>query len=245
MKPQAIEVVEDKVITWYVGQQLTGRSETFYDREVDELREEWSGSSAVKYARFVAIPRLGVVAISDRTGDNHINASSAITRMKSVFRQAVRGGDIWIELAASHADAQKALRDWSLSRFDFDVRPFNPHPRHPGEILSGLLARDNIGALRARATPAPGRDMKANDGGCIEEAVGLAEAGYGQYGLQGTTAEGRQVALRKPKFDLDKERNQNIQRAPQQLRVYLEPQESELAEFAEAAAALIEFYGGA
>lgn len=105
------------------------------------------------------------------------------------------------------------------------------------------MARDNIGALQGRAVPAPGKEMRRNDGGYIAEAVGLADAGYGQYGMRGRTPEGREAALKKPKFDLDRERNENAQAAPQQLKVFLEPQDNETAEFAEAAAALMELYG--
>lgn len=87
-------------------------------------------------------------------------------------------------------------------------------------MLSEIMARDNIGALQGKAVPVPGKEMRSTEGGYIAEAVGLADAGYGQYGMRGRTPEGREAALKKPKFDLDQERNENIQAAPQQLRVF-------------------------
>ncbi|MCJ2093221.1 hypothetical protein MKK67_12075 [Methylobacterium sp. J-072] len=243
MRPKRLVVSGRDVLTWDVGQQLTGRSEAYYDSDTDEVHRRWSDGDAVRYASFVAVPSLGALAVNDRTGEIHLGSAAGIARMKTIFRNAVEGGDIAITQAATHADARRAVDTWTLDRFDFAVRPFNPHPRDPGRMLSEIMARDNIGALQGRAVPAAGKEMRKTDGGYIEEAVGLADAGYGQYGMRGRTPEGREVALKKPRFDLDKERNENIQAGPQQLRVFLESHDDETDEFKEAAAALIEFYG--
>ena len=243
IRPKKLALGGRDVLTWDVGQQLTGRSEAFYDADTDEVHRRWSGGDAIRYASFVAIPSLGALAVNDRTGEIHLGSAAGISRMKTVFRGIVEGGDIAITQAASHADARRAVETWTLDRFDFAVRPFNPHPRDPGRTLSEIMARDNIGSLQGRAVPAPGVEMRKNEGGYIGEAVGLADAGYGQYGMRGRTPEGREVALKKPKFDLNKARNETIQASPQQLRVFLEPCDDETDEFLGAAAALIEFYG--
>jgi len=81
-----------------------------------------------------------------------------------------------------------------------------------------------------------------HSGGYIEETVGLVEAGYGQLGLKGRTIGGREAALKKPGFSTDKKKNEKAQSEPQQLRVFIEPQDKELKEWKEAALALLEFY---
>lgn len=243
MRPKKLQAQRYNVLTWDVGQQLSGRSQAQYDPEADEVQHVWSDGRAVRYASFVAVPSLGALAINDRLSDIYLGAAAGISRMKTIVRNTIDGADISITQAASHADSRRAIETWSLDRFEFVVRPFNPHPRDPGRTLSEIMARDNIGTLQGRAVPAPGQKMKSNEGGYIEETVGLSEAGYGQFGIRGRTPEGREVALKKPKFDLDKNKNETAQAAPHQLRVFLEPQDDDQTEYLEAAKALIEFYG--
>lgn len=236
-------VSAEKILTWDVGFYVRLRSSARYDRRADDVAITVTPDDGIRYTSFVAIPRLGVVAVNDRSGDHYLGAQPGIARFKTVFKNTVPNGEAQIVLGATHADARKALSDWSISKFSFTVWPFNPHPRDPGRKLSELFERDGIGKLTGSATPMPGKEMRLREGGYIEETLGLTEAGYGQIGVDGTTPEGREAALRKPQFSLDKKVNEKTQAAPQILRVYIEPQETEKKEHTEAARALIEFYG--
>lgn len=242
MRPKKLKVGRYNVLTWDVGQELSGRSEAKYDRDNDEVQHVWSDGEAVRYATFVAVPRLGAVAVNDRLSDIFLGAAAGVARFKTIVRNTVDGADITITQSATHADSRKAIATWTLDRFEYVVRPFNPHPRDPGRILSEIMARDNIGVLQGKAIPAAGRRMESNEDGYIEEVVGLSTAGYGQFGMRGRTPEGREVALKKPKFDLDKDKNESAQASPHQLRVFLDQQQNEQDEHIEAAKTLIEFY---
>lgn len=86
MRPKSMRVDDRLVLTWDVGQQLTGRTEAKYDHERDEVRREWSGGDAIRYTSFVAVPSLRVVAVNDRVGDIYLGSTSGISRLKSIFR---------------------------------------------------------------------------------------------------------------------------------------------------------------
>jgi len=244
-RPKSSTVEGYGYIIFDVAQEVTGRSVADYDRDADAIVERWDDGKHIRYTSFVAIPQLGVVATSDRSGDPHLGATPAIARLRSVFRNQdkIPGVALDIVAAADRVEVKRALTEWALNRFSFSVRPFNPHPRIPGKKLSEMMKQDQIGAVRGVATPTPGGQMSMSSEGYIEEAVGLADAGYGQYGFDGTTPSGRQASLKKPNFSLDKAKNERVQSAPQQIKVSLDPQPSEAEEFKEAARALIEFYG--
>ncbi|KAB0678048.1 hypothetical protein [Aureimonas leprariae] len=230
------------LLTWAVGYQITQRTIANYndaDDEVDVRIEEGDG---IRYAPFVALPELGVLGVCDRSGDPFIGARAGIARFKSVFRKAVDGGDVSVRPAASPQDRQRALKTWDLKRFDFTIRPFNPHPSDPGRKLSELLENERIGKLSGYAVPKEGSSMRLDEG-YITEAVGLADSGYGTYGLRGVTEGGLEAAIVKSPYSDDRKKIQQRQADPQVLRVSVEPQRTFDLEANEVAKALIEFYG--
>ncbi|MGP9821338.1 hypothetical protein ACTZWW_15085 [Salinarimonas sp. NSM] len=243
IRPSLAQVDGFSYLTFEVAQEVTGRSLATYDRERDAIRQRWDAGRFIRWTSFISVPRLGVLAASDRSGDAHLSASAGIARFKTVMRMLQPELELDIIPAATQEEARRALTEWALEKFTFTVRPFNPHPRSPGDKLSELFKRDGIGSLRGVAVPAADAKMHMTDGGYIEETVGLASAGYGQFGLEGSTPGGRKAALKKPQFSMERERNEKVQASPQQIRVFIEPHERFELEYEEAAKALIEVYG--
>jgi hypothetical protein len=242
MRPVRFSVGDWDVLAWDAAQELTGRSAATYDAEADEVTVDWHPGRSIRFATFIAIPRLGVLAVSDRAGDHFLSAKAGISRFKAVFRSMVEEGEADIMLAASHADVRRALGEWSLSRFSFTVRPFNPHPSDPGRTLSDLFDRDGIGKVTGRAEAAPGKIMQMHSGGYIEETLGLTEKGYGQVGVEGETPSGRRASVAKPSFSPERKTNEKRQTEPQVLRVFVDVKDNRAEEAEEAARALLEFY---
>jgi hypothetical protein len=73
--------------------------------------------------------------------------------------------------------------------------------------------------------------------------MGLADAGYGQYGARGTTPNGLKATLSKPKFTLDREENLKSQRENRTLKVYIERTDAADEEDEAVVKALVELYG--
>jgi len=242
MMPNAFEVDDRMVLVWNAGYRVRVRQEVDYDPERDVLETRLVDAQGVRYERFVAIPELDVVAISDGSVEPHIGARQAVARFQSVIKGNVTHGEADIRLAATNVDVDRALRSWGLSEFSFSVRPFNPHVGVLGARLHEELVRDGTASLRGVAKATPGQEMRMAEGGFIEEAVGLAQAGYGQFGLKGTTPEGRYAQYGKPAFSLEKRKNEAVQARPQVLRVFMEPQLTDREDQTEVARALLDFY---
>ena len=233
---------QEKIITWHVAHRPGHREVSKYNGDRDELYLEAELTDEIKHTKFVALPRLGVLAIDDRLTGNTLGGKAAASRFKSIVAQ-VRGGAARIEFSGSNADVQRALDNWSLRTFSFDVRPFNPTLRKPGDQLHELMKEDNIGHIRGIATPAKDQEMRNSHQGLIAEATGLAEHGYGQVAVAGTTPEGFTATIGKPKFESDKTKNLKRQSEPRTMKVYIEEQTTVEGEEAEAVRALLEFYG--
>lgn len=232
-----------RVLTWHVGRQVTVRPRTRYDRETDETVDELVRTDEVQFAKFVALPWHGVCATVDRTNERSLPAASAISRLKSVV-SLIPGGELRITPAANSADLARALQDWKIESFTFTLRPFNPTIRKPGDKMDELLRADGIGVLSGSAKPAEAEaGMHDSTAGLMAEARGLSDHGYGQFGFTGRTPEGRRVAMPKPDFSTDKEKNLRQQANKRRLKVYIEEQGTVDGETIEIVRALIDTFG--
>jgi len=167
-----------------------------YDVLADALAAHLESTQGVKYEQFVAIPELGAVAVSDRSGDQHTGGITAISRFQSIWRQAVREGRADIRISASKEDVAAALETWELTEYSFTVRPFNPSVRRQGEKVHQAMVDEGIGYFRGIVRPTAGEAMHMEEDGVIWDAQGLVQAGYGQAGVKGIMPSGQEAQLK-------------------------------------------------
>ena len=244
MRPRLMSFDGEEVLTWSIGQRTDVRVGARYDESSDRIDLVAIDDNTVRYNDFVAVPRLGVVAVDDRSGDRHIAAKGrgAISRLRSAFRN-VDGGAVNIEMTTTSADMERALNSWELQEVTFKVRPVNPHSRSELSLqLSEALQREGIGTLRAVAKPRSGSEMRPNEGP-IEQALSLTDEGYSQIGVRGVMPDGHSAVMPRPDFQDERSRNQRVQARPRELRVYVETEgDTDEESFANAAQALLGFY---
>jgi hypothetical protein len=219
------------------------REDQHYDSDNDRIKTTVSETDAIKYARFVAIPSLGVIAVEDRSSDANIPANSALSRMRTIVKRGIQKGNFYFEMGATIQDIEDALTDWELDVVSFTVRPFNPHPSDPGRQLHSIMEADNISRLTATAKPKPDQAIKSSDEGLVREAVGLVKEGYGQIGIEGRDKAGRRLKVKKLPFIDDRNRSLERLRKRMPLRVMIDPNEdSSETELEDVADALIAMY---
>lgn len=221
MAPKSKERRGEAYVTWQVCKEIGSRQVRRPNRETQTVEYEWESTDDCAIARIVAIPRLGVMAVEDTSGEGHIGGWSALRRFQAIVSEQ-RGFECKIEPAGTPQDLEKAIRTWQLDQFSFKARPFNPHPSNPGEVLSDLLSIDDIAEFRGVALPKDGKAIQPKESGLVQEAVGLASKGYATYGARGRTPSGAQAVLKPQKFSRDRDANLERLRGPQQLRVYIE-----------------------
>lgn len=245
MRPREFQVRRERILAWSVGRKIGVRHSADYDPRRDRLIVEVIEDGSYQYSDFIAVPRLGVLAVDDRSGPLHLGGKAAISRFRSIFRN-LEDGAVNIELTTTPEDVKRALRRWELTEFSFVVRPYNPHP--PGDLseaLSEQFKKDGIGRYRAKAQPFKGKRMKPAADGHIASAVELADAGYGQYAFKGVTEDGHVAQVKQPPFEDERRKNQERQNEPRELRVLIDPGGTDdAATFASVADALIGFYDG-
>jgi hypothetical protein len=197
----------------------------------------------VRHTGFVALPGIGAIAVDDNISERSLGARSAVGRFRAVIETLVDDSEVSFEFAGTPQEARRALATWTLDEFSFSVRPFNPHPEKLGEIMHHLMVKDHVGSLRAVAVAGGGEQMRDSHHGLIAEAIGLTEAGYGQYGAVGTTADGLEASISKPKFSLDRAKNLKAQAENRTLKVYVEKAQNPEEVERSIVKALIDLYG--
>jgi hypothetical protein len=244
MRPRSFDVGKLSVFSWSVGQLQSERVQAQYDSKLDRLALVQVSDAGVRYTDFVAIPKLGVVAVDDRAGDLHLGGKSAMGRFRSVL-ESVDGASVSFISEVTASEVDRALRDWNLKNFKFVIRPNNPRPvSRLAEELSDQMKRDGIGVLRADAKAADGARMHMAANGLIKPVADLANAGYGQIQIAGTTKEGFAAEIKRNAFHMDVERNEKSSAKPRELRVYVEDDGNDDSILKLTAAALIGFYNG-
>lgn len=243
MKPRSKALFGYSIHTWEVAQDIKFRERSRYDRTNDDVREEIVPTDEIRHTKFVAVPLLGVVAVDDSLSDRTLGARSAVGRFRSILESHRDNIDVTVSFAGTPQDAQRALQTWSLDQFSFTVRPFNPTPRKPGDVMDELMKSDGVGILRAIAKPDGEEDMRDSHSGLIAEARGLSDAGYGQYGATGTTPGGLRASISKPKFSIDKRKNLETAAQNRTLKVYIERCDTTDEEESAVVKALIDLYG--
>jgi hypothetical protein len=222
IRPRSVKIEKEEVLVWSVVRRIGTRVSVEPDRKGTKLEERSVDDPGVFYSDFIAIPRLGAMAVDDRSGDPHLGGKAAIQRFKAIFEH-LDGAEARVHLTTKPSDVDKALKTWDLTEFSFVVRPYNPHP--PGDLskdLSEDFKRDGIGRERGTFRPFPGHKMKPSTDGPIAAVKELADDGYGQYAFKGKTEDGHTAQIKAPQFDNDRATNQRRQAEPRELRVVID-----------------------
>ncbi|TXH39271.1 MAG: hypothetical protein E6Q98_01060 [Rhodospirillaceae bacterium] len=242
MRPREFKVDGHDVFSWSVGQIIGPKIRAIYDQNADKLKFEEVADGSVRYSDFIALPKFGVLAVDDRSSELHLGGRQAINRLQSVI-DLVDDAKIDAVFYASPQEVRNALENWSLTKFKFTIRPNNPRPvSRLAEEMSELLKKEGIAQLTGSAKPMPGGHMQMKGNGFITAANDLTEAGYGQISVAGLTEDGLEAEIKKPRFDLDREKNEKIQEKPRELRISIDDEMPEDEIFKTAARALMKIY---
>lgn len=217
----------EEYLSWQVCRDINQRPVRRVDRDTQTVAFDFEHTDDCQLARIVALPRLGVLAVEDSTGEGHLGGWSALGRFSAIVAAYLTDASFEANPAGSPQDLRRAIETWDLDKFAFQARPFNPHPSNPGEALSDLLEKDGIGDLRAIALPKPGAHIHPKDSGLVKEAMGLADKGYATYGATGRTPSGAEAIVKKQAFSYDRQTNMSRLAGPQQLRVYVTAEKDE------------------
>ena len=220
MRPRSFTMDDGNLaITFSVGQAIGSRVRVTYDKRSEEIGRNQLEDDSLRYADFVAVPKFGVFAVSDRSGDEYLPGATAAHRFKSIFRwQENIDADAVVTPAADYHDVQRAMSDWIISTFSYTIRPFNPHsPGVEAEKLGNALKERQVGRAYGKWQAEPGEGIKPDTE--MKAIIDLTEAGYGQTALKGETAEGVKAEIRKSQFYEDKEQNLNSLERPKEMRI--------------------------
>lgn len=227
MEPRAFRADGERALSWAVGYQPGWRVRTEYDREEVRKVQTIVPDPHIKYAEFVSLPEMGLLAVLDRASDQHIPARQAISAFRTLVRSLGEGlGSVDIQ-ASTEDDRHFWLQNWALKEYSFTVSPLNPiRASDLAERRSEAMRRENIARESGKVSPNEGDSMRAN-GGVIQETSDLIAVGYGQDGFRGVTPDGHTAHVPKPKFYQDRHKNLREREKPHYVRVLMEDQEEE------------------
>jgi hypothetical protein len=246
MRPRSFKLDDDdetQVYTWSVGSSIQARIRVTYDKKQDDLdRTLQADLESLRYADFVAVPAVGVLAVDDRSGDEFMGGSPAAHRFRALFRQ-MEDAEAVITPAADQKDFERALKRWKITTFSFTVKPFNPHP--PSALAQKLgeeLKKRQVKRAHGEWQAEEDKGLKPDDE--MRAIVDLAEAGYGQLAIKGLTQGGQQAEIKKSAFFDDKDKNLKSLEKPKQMRILVETEDaSERAVQKRIASVIIDLYG--
>jgi hypothetical protein len=242
MRPREFSLDGHRALAWSVGRRIGTRVSAEYDPGKDRLEFNTVNDAGIQYADFLAIPELGVLAVDDRAGDTHLGGKAAIGRFRSIFSH-IPHGFFDIELTTNTDDVHRALEHWRITEFSFVVRPYNPHPTSDMmKDFSDAMSREKIARLSGTARSGEGQYLDPKQEGQMAAAIELADAGYGQYGVKGTTPDGHEAQIKQPTFNEERSKNQKKQDQPRELRIIIQTDGDEDDVFIDALRALLNFY---
>lgn len=80
MQPSTDNIQGEDVVTWKIGYRAGSRTVTDYDVDGRQLTHQVENDRHIIHTDIVAIPRLGVMAVNDRTNSMHMGAKPALSR---------------------------------------------------------------------------------------------------------------------------------------------------------------------
>jgi len=227
-------------VVFDIARLINLKIEHTYDFDKDDLRITSRTSNDTQWTRVVLIPKIGKLAIRDGSGDT-LAAKNGLRRIKSVVRFH-SDYDFIFEEIKDLSDIEATLKTLHLLKFDFQARPFNPHPSSPGQRLHDLLEADKIGRLTGSAIPLDG-EMTLGKGGLMQEVLGLQEGGYSTTGFEGHTDDNIYIKYKKKPLGASKAETLRRQKKPTEIIIKFPPDlenDDEIIQYA--VKVLIEFF---
>ena len=241
MQVEVLNLSAEDVILFDIARHIKNRVEHRYNPNAKKLNMVSTNADDTQWTRVVLVPRLNIAGIRNGTGDNKFSARSGVARIKSVVRH-ITGGDFRHEEAGKPEDMDEAIKRLNLTDFNFTVIPFNPHPSNPGQKLHDLLEASSVGRLRGDAKP-KGLTMEVENDGLLDDVIGMSQKGYGQYGFEGRTDSGAEIAYKKPTMHQDKQKNLAERRKPMEMRAHVQQGNASRREEENVVKAIVELYG--
>lgn len=214
-----------------IARHVTVREVDKLDRPGKRLVAAMQTTDEAQSARMILLPRLGVLAASNRSGDRDLNASGSLGRLRRIIRHS-KAGRLLYEPAVGAEAIKNAIETWRLEIFTFDARFFNPHPSRPGQIFSDLLKGDNMRVV-GHGVPVSGDTLTPGENGLIQEVQGLEDRGYAHYGAKGITPDGNRATISK---------SRNGTKGPGYIAVTFDPPETETALVKAVCKAMLQMY---
>jgi len=240
MKPEKLRVKKEDVVTWRIGHKPGHRTVTDYNASTQQMSYSIEKDRHILHSTVIALPRLGAMAVLDRTNALNMGARPALNRTRAAFRALDDAAFTYSFLRPG--DLQAIVDKLDLKEYSYTVRRINPTP--PSALAAALdasFAAEGIGIQSGVAKPMPGGTMKA-EAGLIQSTMDLAGAGYGVLGFKGDTEAGHLAQIKKPPFSMDKKENLKQQEKEHPLRIFLEAAGDGEADLASVVSELLRFY---
>lgn len=241
MQVEVLKLSDEDVVLFDIARHIKNRVEHRYNPDAKKLDMVSTNADDTQWTRVVLVPRLNIAGIRNGAGDNKFSARQGVTRIKSVVRHVI-GGDFRHEDAGKPEDMDEAIKRLNLTDFNFTVVPFNPHPSNPGQKLHDLLEASGVGRLRGDAKP-KGLAMEVEKDGLLDDVIGLSQNGYGQFGFEGRTESGAEIAYKKPTMHQDRQKNLAERRKPMEMRAHVQQGSASRREEENVVKAIVELYG--
>lgn len=244
MKPRKLDVeiggAVETIVTWAIGNRPGHRTVTSYNSNSQEITYTVEGDAHIFHSSIIAVPRLGAMAVNDRTNALNMGGRPALRRCRAAFRQIEDGAFSYWFLAPS--DVKSIVGELDLKEYSYTARRINPtSPSALAKAFDATMEQEDIEKLSGIAKPKPGGSMHAK-GGVIEATTDLVTVGYAVAGFKGHTKGGHLAQIRKPPFSMDKQDNLKQMEKEQPLRVFIEADKEDDALIPSIVAELVRFY---
>lgn len=242
MRYKSKKIEDESASVFDVGYKIASRVENRWNERDDEFELVDTPANDVVFTRVILVPKLGIAAVKDGSGDR-LPARSGIARTRSII-EFLTDYSFEYSKTAEMDDVEKAMQLYRVVEFDFKVRPFNPHPKNPGDKLDELMNIAKVGSLRGHAEPSASEGMEKKEDGLLDEVVGLSKEGYGQFKLKAETPSGAKLTYGQPRFTGDRDKNEAASQRPRELKVSVPKNDSESREDAQVVKVMKELFGG-
>lgn len=177
-----------------VGKHSTERAVTAYNEREDETKEVIVLDDDYPHAAFVCLPRLKVIVVADSQA---LPANSAIERLSRIL--AHRKSVLFVAAPLREPyDLRVAIQKFNVFEVSFEIYPVNPHTEDLGKKLDESRKLDHIKKLAGKATATPSSPL-ALEGGLLTAIQQLQKSGHCKVGFRGTTDEGIEINVPKPR----------------------------------------------
>jgi hypothetical protein len=177
-----------------IGKHSTERAVTAYDEREDETQELLVSDNDYPHAAFICLPRLKVIVVMD---SQVLSADSAIGRLERILAHRKKVMFVAEPLREPY-DLRVAIERFNVFEVSFEVYPVNPHTEDLGKKLDESSKLDHIKKLAGKATATP-RAPLVLEGGLLTAIQQLQKSGHCKIGFRGTTDEGVEVHVPKPR----------------------------------------------